>query len=94
MRLRRSIGLGVAFASLLALGAAQAAESLLHTDDGCAIETHCQACLLALATTGVLTEAVAAAPALGSSENLAPVVVRSQDRLEPGTLPSRGPPLA
>jgi hypothetical protein len=41
---------------LLGLSAAVLEDALIHTDDGCILETHCNACLLKLATHGVTTE--------------------------------------
>lgn len=35
-----------------------AEESFVHTDDGCAVETHCLACRLALGSTVVLALAI------------------------------------
>lgn len=83
-------------ASLVLLGVAAAVleQTLVHTDDGCAVETHCNACLLQLGTRGVVTEAFSL-----------PRVVAAVDRAAPAPRPyfedeaarrvsSRGPPAA
>jgi len=66
----------------------------VHTDDGCAVETHCNACLLKLGTAGVpalpfsMPTVVALAPL-----DPAPAVTL-HDEATPRHLPSRGPPRA
>jgi hypothetical protein len=41
---RRRLLLSASLVLLAALGTALVAEALEHTDDGCAVETHCVAC--------------------------------------------------
>ncbi len=50
----------VAAMALLSVGAVIVEESFVHTDDGCAVETHCLACRLALGSTVVLASAITA----------------------------------
>ncbi|HEX9189230.1 MAG TPA: hypothetical protein VGB87_19280 [Vicinamibacteria bacterium] len=68
--------------------------SLVHTDDGCVLETHCNACLLRLATAGVVPVAFVLPRAIPVVDRVAPVPVPSHEDATPRDLPSRGPPLA
>jgi hypothetical protein len=64
----------------------------VHTDDGCALETHCNACLLKLGTAGLpaLSFSVPAVVALTPLD--APTSVASREGATPRDRPSRGPP--
>jgi len=84
----------VAALALLSVGAAIAEESLVHTDDGCAVEVHCLACRLALGSTVVLALAITAPTRMElvgfvSGE---PTLVTRDGAVRAGR--SRAPPLA
>src|SRR6266581_6517 len=86
----------VSLAVLLALFGAGLGESLFHTDDGCAVEVHCTACMLAIGTAGasVAGAAVTPSPSLCNVGLVCPLAAVSESRGQrPGT-PSRAPPLA
>ena len=78
--------LGVAFATV--------EETLVHTDDGCAVETHCNACLLRLATPGVVPVTFALPRAVPAVDRVAPAPPPHHEDAAPRDVPSRGPPLA
>jgi hypothetical protein len=83
----------VAVALLLAL-AAQVAGSAVHTDDGCAVERHCRACRLALASAGAAAPEV---PQLSASDSIEAVGLEAPAPLRDvpvASHPSRGPPSA
>ena len=90
-RMRRKL----VVAALLLAGVAVVTleESLVHTDDGCVVETHCNACLLRLATTGVVP-ATFALPPVPAVDRVAPAPLPSHEDATPRDVPSRGPPLA
>jgi hypothetical protein len=69
-------------------------ESLVHSDDGCVVETHCNACLLRLGTPGVVTEAFSLPRVVAAVERLAPTLPPSLEEASPRTVSSRGPPSA
>ena len=83
-------------AALLLVGMAVVAleASLVHTDDGCAVETHCNACLLRLATPGVVPVTFALPRAVPAVDRVAPAPPPHHEDAAPRDLPSRGPPLA
>ena len=83
-------------AALLLLGVAAAAleESLVHTDDGCVVETHCNACLLQLGTRGVVTEAFSLLRIVAVVDRIAPARPPLLEDATPPTASSRGPPPA
>ena len=83
-------------AALLLLGLAVVTieASYVHSDDGCVVETHCNACLLQLGTTGVLVVAVPAPPVLALVERLEAPATAEHDDVAPRGVPSRGPPRA
>jgi hypothetical protein len=68
--------------------------SLLHTDDGCVVETHCNACLLRLRTPGVVTVAFSLPTAVVVIGRVAPAPPPSWQDATPKGIASRGPPLA
>ena len=77
---------------LLGLAAATLEESLVHTDDGCVVETHCNACLLQLGTSGVLTAAFSLPRAVAVANGVAPALPPPHEDAAPRGLASRGPP--
>lgn len=83
-------------AALVLLGLAVWAleDSLVHTDDGCVVETHCNACLLRLGTPGVVTVAFSLPRIAIAAERVAPALPPSQENAAPRDVPSRGPPVA
>jgi hypothetical protein len=83
-------------AALVVLGLAVAGfeQSLVHTDDGCLLETHCNACLLQLGTHGVTTEAFSLPQAVATVERVAPVLPPPLPEAAPRQVSSRGPPSA
>ena len=83
-------------AALLLMGMAVVAleASLVHTDDGCAVETHCNSCLLRLATPGVVPATFALPRAVTAVDRVAPAPPPSHEDAAPRDVPSRGPPLA
>ncbi len=79
---------------LLGLAAAVLEEALVHTDDGCLLETHCSACLLQLATHGITTEPFSVPQSVALAEPVAPVVAPAIPEEAPRPVSSRGPPPA
>jgi hypothetical protein len=78
--------------ALLGVMGATLEAALVHTDDGCAVETHCNACLLRLRTPGVVTTTFAA-PSVGYVvEAFVTDEPQALGDAVPQTLPSRGPP--
>ena len=84
----------VALLLLLAVAGAFAQDAFLHTDDGCAVEVHCTACLWAQTVTSPGVALGVPAPVLVPAG--APVVDSAthprEARLAVG--PARAPPLA
>ena len=78
--------LGVAFATV--------EQTLVHTDDGCAVETHCNACLLQLGTTGVEAARFSLAPVVAEGTAVAPARPAGHEDAIPRRVASRGPPHA
>lgn len=85
----------LALAVLLMLGMAVATieESFIHDDDGCVMETHCNACLLQLGSAGVLTATFSLSPATVALDEVVSPATPSREQALPTGLPSRGPPL-
>jgi hypothetical protein len=83
-------------AALVLLGVASAIleESLVHSDDGCVLETHCNACLFQLGTPGVVTEAFSLPRVVAVVDRVAPALAPSLDEAAPRSVSSRGPPSA
>lgn len=88
---RRKLVAAVVLA-LVSLTGALLEASFVHTDDGCTIETHCDACLLRLRTAGVVTVTFSLPPALTVGEAVAPAPPPSRVEAAPRCLASRGPP--
>ena len=78
----------------LGLTAALVEASFVHSDDGCALETHCKACLLQLRTTGVVTVTFSLPDVLVAVVEVAPAKAAAPEDAAPRSVPSRGPPLA
>ena len=79
---------------LLGLAVAVVDETLVHTDDGCLVETHCNACLLQLATRGVTTEPFTVPQGVAPLERVAAAVPPAAPEEFPRPVSSRGPPPA
>jgi hypothetical protein len=79
---------------LLGLAVAVLEETLIHTDDGCLLETHCNACLLQLATHGVTTEPFTVPQGVAPVERVAVVLPPALPEEAPRHVSSRGPPPA
>lgn len=86
--------LAVAALVLLGLALATFEQALIHTDDGCVLETHCNACLLQLGTPGVLTPAFSLPPVVARVESVASAPAPAHEDATPRSLASRGPPCA
>ena len=84
----------VAALALLSVGAVLAGESLIHTDDGCAIEIHCLACRTAVGTTVVLPQVLILPVVLQLAGAVAPLPVLPYHDVVVVTDQSRAPPLA
>jgi hypothetical protein len=84
----------VAALVVLGLAAAVLEETLVHTDDGCLLETHCNACLLQLATSGATTEPFFVPRGVAPAERVAvaPLPALPEEALR--RVSSRGPPPA
>jgi hypothetical protein len=83
----------VAVLLLVALAATTLGASV-HTDDGCAVERHCRACRLALASAGAAPPEL---PQLAPGDGLEPARHEAETPLHDAavdTLPGRGPPAA
>jgi len=80
--------------ALLGLALAGLQETLVHTDDGCLLETHCNACLLQLATHGVMTEPFSVPQGVTPVERVIAVLPPALPEEAPRRVSSRGPPSA
>jgi hypothetical protein len=83
----------IALVLLAVLGAVFAGQ-YVHTDDGCAVETHCVACRQAVASIAVPTPHVVLAPAFDQPIGSAPVSANVGIAQISFPRPSRGPPEA
>ena len=92
MRARRL--LTAAVLAWLGLTAVMVEASFVHSDDGCALETHCKVCLLQLRTTGVVTVIFSLPEVLIAVDEVAPAKVAAPEEAAPRSVPSRGPPRA
>jgi len=84
----------VAALLLLGLAAGTLQESFVHTDDGCIVETHCNACLLRLGTPGVVTQAFSLPRLVVVLDCVTPALPPSHEEAAIQGVPSRGPPRA
>jgi hypothetical protein len=78
--------LGMAFAIL--------EETFIHTDDGCVVETHCNACLLLLGTPGVPAAAFSLVRVVVVVDHVVPAQPTSHEQTVARKVSSRGPPPA
>jgi hypothetical protein len=78
--------LGIAFAIL--------EETFIHTDDGCVLETHCNACLLLHGTPGVPAAAFSLVRVVVVVDHVAPTQPTSYQETVARKVSSRGPPAA
>ena len=85
--------LAAAVLALLGLTGAMLEASFVHTDDGCVVETHCNACLLRLRTPGVVTVTFSLPRAVGVVDRVVPAPPPSWRDAAPKSVSSRGPPL-
>lgn len=79
---------------LLGLAAVVVEDSLVHSDDGCVVETHCNACLLRLGTPGIVTAAFSLPRIAVAADRVTPALPTSHEDAAPRDVPSRGPPVA
>ena len=84
----------VAALVLVGVSAVVLEESLVHSDDGCVVETHCNACLLRLGTPGIVTAAFSLPRVVVVVDRVAPVLPPPHEDASPRGLSSRGPPHA
>jgi len=84
----------VAALVLLSVGVVILEETLVHSDDGCVVETHCSACLLQIGTRGVVTEAFSLPRLVAAVDRVAPALPPSVEDETPRGVSSRGPPAA
>ena len=86
--------LAAAVLALLGLTGAMLEASFVHTDDGCVVETHCNACLLQLRSPGIVTVTFSLPRAEVVVDRVATAPLPSWQYAAARTLASRGPPLA
>ena len=84
--------LAAAVLALVGLTGAMLEASFVHTDDGCVVETHCNACLLRLRTPGVVTVAVSLPRADVLVDAAVPAPTLAREDAAPRGVSSRGPP--
>ena len=82
----------VAALVLLAFVFAGIEQTLAHTDDGCVLETHCNACLLQLGHAAVVAADLLAARVVPLDERVTSAPVVTHEQAEPRHVLSRGPP--
>jgi len=80
--------------TLLAFGTALAQDAYLHTDDGCAVETHCLACRWHLGTTGTIAEATPLALSCPVAQPVRSFLEPHPADGEVRVAAARGPPLS
>ena len=80
------VSLAVVFASV--------EQTLVHTDDGCAIETHCNACLLQLGTPAEVAVAFTPPRVVPLAEQVVSARVVTREQAVPRRVLPRGPPAA
>jgi hypothetical protein len=89
---RRSSRPVIALALVLGLGAIVVGAGFVHTDDGCAFETHCQSCLWAAGSIVVVSPAIAMGPALEAVAHVPPQPTTRTSEPSSRSETSRGPP--
>jgi hypothetical protein len=77
---------------LLALAFVGIEQTLVHTDDGCVLETHCNACLLQLATAAVVAAVFSPPGIVLLAERVTAAPATAHEQAEPRRFLSRGPP--
>ena len=86
--------LAAAVLALVGLTGTMLEASFVHTDDGCVLETHCNACLLQLRSPGVVTVTLSLPRLLVVVEAVAPTPPPAHEDAAPNSVSSRGPPAA
>jgi hypothetical protein len=86
--------LATAVLALAGLTGSMLEASLVHTDDGCVVETHCNACLLQLRTPGVVTVTFSLPRAVVVVDRVVQAPAPLQQDATPKGIASRGPPHA
>lgn len=81
----------VAALLLLAL-CVSAGSTFVHTDDGCAVERHCKACRVALASAGAAPPDVPQLPASSEAGLVSHEAPATHRDVPVASAPSRGPP--
>ncbi len=89
---RRQLALAVLL--LLGMAVATIEESFIHDDDGCVVETHCNACLLQLGGAGVVPATFSLPPVVALLETVVSPATPQHEEASPRASVSRGPPLA
>jgi len=84
--------LGAVVLALLGLTGAMLEASLAHSDDGCTVETHCNACMLGLRAPGVVTVTFTLPRELVLVGRAAPAPEPRRVDAAPQRISSRGPP--
>lgn len=84
----------VALALLLCAGLVVAQESLVHTDDGCAVEIHCLACRWAYSADAVFVAPPAPLVSQEAVQSILPAPNQSVSRMAIDVPAPRGPPAA
>jgi len=83
----------VAALLLLAL-AVSGVGSFVHTDDGCAVERHCKACRVALASAGAAPPDVPQLSVSSAAELVSGEAAATHRDVSVASTPTRGPPAA
>jgi hypothetical protein len=84
----------VSLALVLGLGAAVVGAGFVHTDDGCAFETHCQSCLWTAGSIVVVAPAITLGLALEAIADVPPQPTARTSEPSSRSETSRGPPQA
>lgn len=79
---------------LLGLAVTTLEASAVHSDDGCVVESHCNACLVRLGAPGVPPAAFSLPPVVVLADRVAPALPPSHEDATPRKVSSRGPPSA
>jgi hypothetical protein len=84
----------VAFLALVCVSAALLEESFVHTDDGCAVEIHCEACRLVAGTAAVISPPIVLPAVVHTTVPVVAAVCSKPRQAARRDSPSRAPPLA
>jgi hypothetical protein len=90
--IRRRALIAIALLAIACLAGALVDESFIHTDDGCAFETHCVACLLSATSVVVASAAVSVPIVLERVGFLSVTPAFSVHEADVHSEVSRGPP--